>query len=74
MKWISKIGVIFLINAASPRGQRVKVEVVWLLSPSVSELILDLCPANERRRYFVTTALIGWVQAYNQPSVYPCQV
>ena len=25
--------------------------------------ILGLCPANERRRYFVTTSLIGWVQA-----------
>ena len=26
-------------------------------------LILGLCSANERRRYFVTTSLIGWVQA-----------
>ena len=26
-------------------------------------LILDLHPANKRRRYFVTTCLIGWVQA-----------
>ena len=31
-------------------------------------LILGLRPANERRRYFVTTSLIGWVQALNQPS------
>ena len=29
-------------------------------------LILDLHPANERRRYFVTTSLIGWVQPQNQ--------
>ena len=29
-------------------------------------LILGLRPANERRRYFVTTSLIGWAQAYNQ--------
>ena len=29
---------------------------------------LGLRPANERRRYFVTTSLIGWVQALNQPS------
>ena len=29
----------------------------------VSGLILDLRPANERRRYFVTPSLIGWVQA-----------
>ena len=25
--------------------------------------ILGLRPANERRRYFVTTSLIGWAQA-----------
>ena len=30
-------------------------------------LILSLRPANERRRYFVTTSLIGWAQAWNQP-------
>ena len=30
-------------------------------------LILVLRPANERRRYFVTTSLIGSVQAWNQP-------
>ena len=28
-----------------------------------SGLILGLHPANERRRYFVTTSLIGWTQA-----------
>ena len=26
----------------------------------VTGLILGLCPANERQRYFVTTSLIGW--------------
>ena len=31
----------------------------WLYSG----LILGLCPANERRCYFVTTSLIGWVKA-----------
>ena len=30
-------------------------------------LILGLHPANERRCYFVTTSLIGWVQVYNHP-------
>ena len=30
-------------------------------------LILGLRPANERRRYFVTTSLIGWAQAILQP-------
>ena len=29
----------------------------------ISGLILGLRPANERRRYFVTTSLIGWAQA-----------
>ena len=28
----------------------------------LTELILGLHQANERRRYFVTTSLIGWVQ------------
>ena len=28
----------------------------------ITELILGLRPANERRRYFVTTSLIGWAQ------------
>ena len=28
-----------------------------------TELILGLRPANERRRYKVTSSLIGWVQA-----------
>ena len=35
--------------------------------PVVSWLILGLRPANERRRNFVTTSLIGWAQACNQP-------
>ena len=30
-------------------------------------LILGLCPANGRQHYFVTTSLIGWAQAKNQP-------
>ena len=30
-------------------------------------LILGLRPANERRSSFVTTSLIGWAQAWNQP-------
>ena len=30
-------------------------------------LILGLRPANERRRYKVTTSLIGWAQTWNQP-------
>ena len=34
---------------------------------SISGLILGLRPANEKWRYFVTTSLIGWVQAQYQP-------
>ena len=30
---------------------------------NVHGAVLGLRPANERRRYFVTTSLIGWVQA-----------
>ena len=30
---------------------------------ATSGLILGFRPANERRRYLVTTSLIGWVQA-----------
>ena len=33
----------------------------------ITGLILGLCPANERWRYFVT--LTGWPQAYNEPFV-----
>ena len=29
-----------------------------------------LHPANKRRRYFVTTSLIGWAQTWNQPCRY----
>ena len=37
-------------------------------------LIPSLRSANERRRYFVTTSLIDWVQAQNQPCVEMNQV
>ena len=33
----------------------------------MSGLILGLRPVNERRCYFVTTSLVGWMQAKNQP-------
>ena len=34
---------------------------------TITALILGLRPANEKRRYFVTTSLIGWAQTWNQP-------
>ena len=40
--------------------QRNKTQSTSLQMPG---LILGLPPANERRRYIVTTSLIGWVQA-----------
>ena len=33
-------------------------------------MILSWRPANERRRYFVTTSLIGWAPTYNQPWIH----
>ena len=35
-------------------------------------MILALRPANEIRRYFVTTFLIGWAQAWDQLCNGPC--
>ena len=43
---------------------------IWLVSPlSKGTLSMHslLHRANERRRCFVTTSLIGWVQSQNQP-------
>ena len=31
-------------------------------------IILCMCPANERRRYSVTSSVIGWAQTQNDPS------
>ena len=38
--------------------------MTWLYVP---DLILDFCPANQRRCYKVTPSLIDWMQAYNHP-------
>ena len=40
---------------------------MWTVTSS--GLILDLHPANERRRYKVTPSLIGWTQTQNQPCI-----
>ena len=34
---------------------------------SQSGIKLCMCPANERRRYIVTSSLIGWVHSQNDP-------
>ena len=54
-----------LVIAKSPREDTTLFKFgAWLSGYCVhsnSGLILGLHPANERRRYFVTTSLIGWV-------------
>ena len=44
---------------------------IWFCSIThkISGLILGLRPADERQRYHVTTTLIGWEQAWNQPRI-----
>ena len=61
-----KIGIMTILGS-----QRLIVWWITLIFPGVwfswinnerkvlAGLILGLCPANERRRYFVTTSLIG---------------
>ena len=56
----------YLHNGISYTG---KMTSLYWISPSGhfcsrhTGLILGLRPANERRRYFVTTSLIGWARA-----------
>ena len=54
--------------------QKVLLSIVLPLLPSlfcsgITGLILGLHPVSERRRYFVTTSLVGWAQIYNQPCI-----
>ena len=35
-----------------------------------SGIILCMCPANERRRYIVTSSLIGWAHHQNDPWIF----
>ena len=45
---------------------RYKATLIYVRTSISTWLILGLRPANERRRYFVTTSLIGWAQAMYQ--------
>ena len=54
---IVDINSIYIIDSTS----LVRYQPLRKLNPA--ELIPGLRPANERRRYFVTTSLIDWVQA-----------
>ena len=51
------------------RSYTILIDMFNILMPRqmTAGLILGLRPANERRRYFVTTSLTGWAQALNQP-------
>ena len=47
-----------------------KITYIWALvcqKVSNTGLILGLRPINEKRRYKVTSSLIGWVQTWSQP-------
>ena len=37
----------------------------WMVAVYVAAVHMH--PANEKRRYIVTTSLIGWAQTYSQP-------
>ena len=39
----------------------------WALPDGISGIILCMRPANERRRYIVTSSLIGWAHTQNDP-------
>ena len=43
-----------------------RVEVHYDAHQTYTRLILGLRQANERRRYFVTTSLIGWAKVLNE--------
>ena len=56
-----------LVMTAAPSAHVNKYVLIWSL---LSGFILGLRLTNERRRYFVTLSLIGWVQTFNQPCYY----
>ena len=56
--WIQPLGV-FRYN--------IRRDLVSCDLQKYCNVILSLCPANERWRYFVTTSFIAWAQADKQP-------
>ena len=58
LKILSANGVILFID-----GDNTSIISYAELTASYYELILGLCPTNERRRYIVTASFIGWGQA-----------
>ena len=51
--------VLLDMTALNAQWERLDLEVS---TDIISRLIPGLRPASERRRYFVTTSLIGWAQ------------
>ena len=49
-------------NKPLPELIMTKYLMLFIITGTLLGLILGLRPANERRRYFVTTSLIGWAQ------------
>ena len=50
------------------------IQVCINLNVWISGLILGLCPANERWRYFVMTSLIGWANTRINPESDPGRI
>ena len=54
--------IFFSASMCYKRWSIAGITSVAMWQASLSELILGLPPANERRRYKVTPSLIGWAQ------------
>ena len=50
-------------STAVIEGQHPVIRSTWSQAAFIAGMIPGLRPANERRRYLVTTSLIGWAQA-----------
>ena len=55
-----------------PNGQREIHTPQYKVGSSLgsSGIILCMCPANERRRYIVTSSPIGWAHTQNDPWIF----
>ena len=60
---ISEVGLLTEFLCLQSNVHTCSVLMQSALATWVTGLIPGLCPANERRRYFVTMSFIGWVQA-----------
>ena len=56
-----------LESALLPKMSRTCSCMVTFFNSMIARPFLGLRPASERRRYFVTTSLIGWARTWNRP-------